>query len=75
MSELQMAVKELRLLMERGEIKHLAKKHGVTLLRAYRLLKGQRKIADADNDFIMACYEKAMARKTRRNDKLKQLIK
>jgi hypothetical protein len=72
-TEIQLAVQELRELMEPGEIKRLAKKHGMDLKRAYRVLRGERKIIDADHNFIMACYEKALPRKVNRFDKLKNL--
>ncbi len=68
------SVKALRGYMEHGEIKLLAKRHGVNLRRAYHLLQGKRKITDADEKFIMACYDKALPRKVKRFDKLKRLL-
>lgn len=75
MSDIELAINVLRSLMEHGEIKLLAKRHGVNLQRAYNLLRGKRKITDADEKFIMACYDKALPRKVKRFDKLKQLAR
>lgn len=71
--EIEIAIDVLRSLMEHGEIKHLAKKHSVKVRRAYNLLQGTRKITDADNEFIMACYDRVLPRKVKRYDKLKNL--
>lgn len=74
MSEMQMTVQEINALLEMGEIKRLAKKHGLKLARAYHILQGRRQLKDTDNQFINACFDLTLPRK-QRNDKLKQIIK
>ncbi|HTH58268.1 MAG TPA: hypothetical protein VL728_19615 [Cyclobacteriaceae bacterium] len=65
-------LKALKGFLEYGEIKSLAKKHGLVARRAYALLQGRLKIIDADEKFVMACFDRAIRRK-QRDEKLKQL--
>ena len=72
MGEEQIAIREMRKHLEHGEIKSIARKHRVPLWKAYELMEGKRKMTDSDEPFVMACYDKALPRKVRRSEKLKQ---
>lgn len=65
-------MKGIRKLLEYGEIKELAKKNGLTIDRASSILNGRTNPKDADEPFLMACFDRTLPRK-KRFDKLKQL--